>query len=163
MTSLRADHLGSTGALSRGGVPPSTTPARQVEQDWSLRRAVAQDNGVAHHSQPLSIYTYALGWPLEIDRHASESGVWLLQAGWNVSAGVQESPNINRTFALHVEQQVRELADCHDSEVRHREFVREPERSEARVSADSLHGDFDCVDQADRCCDVGLGDAVAAG
>ena len=101
--------------------------------------------------------------PLEIVRHASESGVWLSQAGWDVSAGVKESPDVDRTFALQVEQQVRELADCHYPEVRHREFVRESERSEARVSADTSRCGFDCVDEADGCCDVGFGDVVATG
>lgn len=101
--------------------------------------------------------------PLEITRQASESRVWLLQAGWDVSAGVEESPDVNGAFVRQVEQQVRELADCHDSEIRHREFVRETKRSEARVPADALHCGFDCVDEADGCCDVGFSDVVAAG
>ena len=96
-------------------------------------------------------------------RHASGSGVRLLQACWDVAAGVKESPDVDMTFALQVEQQVRELADCHYSEVRHREFVREPERPEPRVSADTSRGGFDSVNETDRCCDVGLGDVVATG
>ena len=62
-------------------------------------------------------------------RQASGSGVGLLQAGWDVSAGVKESPDVDRGFALQVEQQVRELADRHDPQVRNGEFVREAQRS----------------------------------
>ena len=91
------------------------------------------------------------------------SGVWLSQAGRDISAGVKESPEVDMTFALQVEQLVRELADRHDPQVRHSEFVREPERPEPRVSTDTSRCGFDFVDEADGCCDVGFGDVVATG
>ena len=59
----------------------------------------------------LDIGTYPLGYVLENVRHASDSGTRPLQAGWDVTAGVEESPDVDRGFALQVEQQVRELAD----------------------------------------------------
>jgi len=78
-------------------------------------------------------------------------------------AGVNESPDVDRTLALQVEQQIGELVDRHDPEVRHRELVRESERSEARVSADSLCCGFDCVDEPNGRCGVRFGDVVATG
>ena len=99
----------------------------------------------------------------ENTQHASGSGVGLSQAGWDVSAGVKESPDVDRGFALQVEQQVRELADRHDPQVRNSEFVREPQRPEPRVSTDASRCGFDSVDEADGCCDVGFGDVVATG
>ena len=96
-------------------------------------------------------------------RRASGSGVELLQAGWDVSAGVKETPDIHRGFALQVEQQVRELADRHDPQVRNGEFVREAQRSKTRVPADAFCSRFDCVHEADGCCDIGVSDVVATG
>ena len=107
--------------------------------------------------------TTAGGNVRENARQASGSGVGLLQAGWDVSAGVKESPDVDGGFALQVEQQVRELADRHDPQVRNSEFVRESERSKTRVSADAFRNRFDRVHEADGCCDVGLGGVVVAG
>lgn len=39
--------------------------------------------------------TSALGWPLEIVAHEPGSGVGILQAGRDVSAGVVESPDVD--------------------------------------------------------------------
>ena len=96
-------------------------------------------------------------------QRASGSGVGPLQAGWDVSAGVKESPDIDRGFAFQVEQQVRELAHRHDLQVRNREFVREAQRSKTRVPADAFRNRLDCVHETDGCCDIGFGDVVATG
>ena len=129
---------------------------------------VSPDSQLDNHtvrgrSTPLRYGTTAGGEVRENAQQASGSGVGLLQAGWDVSAGVKESPDIDRGFALQVEQQVRELADRHDPQVRNREFVREAQRSNPRVSADAFRNRLDCVHEADGCCDVGFGDVVATG
>jgi len=53
------------------------------------------------------------------------------------TAGWDSPPDVDRCWALQVEQQVRKSADCHDPKVRNSELVREPERPEPRISTDT--------------------------
>ena len=136
---------------------------RPLRMGRSLR-CEADQNPILNRPRSLRVIgTSVCGLPLEIVRHTPGSGVGILQAGWDVSAGVEESPDVDRSFAFQVEQQVRKSAGCHDPKVRDLEFVREPERSEPRVPTDASCCGFDSIDEADGCSDVGFAGVVATG
>lgn len=81
-----------------------------------------------------------------------------LKRGGDVSAGVEEPPNVDQAVALHVEHQVRVSGNRLRSKARGAGFVREARCSELWVLAGALSASFDGVDES-----AGDGLAILAG
>jgi hypothetical protein len=70
----------------------SSKSAQRIEFD---QLQTAQNNELLSTRQPSDIGTLDRSSPLEVVRHEPGSGVGILQAGWDVSAGVKESPDVD--------------------------------------------------------------------
>jgi len=68
--------------------------------------------------------------------------------GGDVSAGVEEPPNVDHAVALHIEHQVWVSGNRQRSKARDTELIREAQRSELWVLAGALSGSFEGVDES---------------
>lgn len=73
-----------------------------------------------------------------------------LQRCWQITTGVQDSPDVDLVIADDVEHDIGEASQWPCSKFWDTKFVREVERADVRAATDTLNAALDSVDELER-------------